>query len=67
MHIYFNPDSKKWYTTTRTNKEAMDFSCLIMDQYSISCTVISGDKHFKTGKPAYYTVELERNPNEVKS
>lgn len=64
--IYLNSESKKWYATTTTNSQAIDFSKFMMKEYGISCTITSGSNHYKSGKPAFYIVELEKNPYETK-
>ena len=63
VHIFYDGDNKQWYTTAKTQKEAVKlcqhliFNCR-EDVESASMT--AGAKHWKTGKPAYYRITIKR-------
>ena len=61
FHISYNGTS--WYTTTPTNKQAMELAKYVMETYAIETTIERGDHiNFKTGKPAYYLLTFSRKP-----
>lgn len=54
--IYFNDEYPHGYTTTNNRNEANDLAVALVDATKKSWSIVSGAKHWKTGKPAYYTV-----------
>jgi hypothetical protein len=57
--IYFNEEYPFGYTTCSNQKESNEVAMALVETTKKSWSVVSGAKHWKTGKPAYYTVFTE--------
>jgi hypothetical protein len=56
IHIWFNEQYPHGYTTAHNSTEALEVCRTLVKNTGKSWSVVHGDLHWKTGKPAYYTI-----------
>jgi hypothetical protein len=57
--IYKNSEYPHGYTTSTNHVEALELSKELYNRTGKSWYVMSGAKHWKTGKPVYFTIWTE--------
>lgn len=58
IHIFYNPEHPNGYTISTSKTEAMKVGCELSRRTNSPVSVIGGMKHWKTGKPAFWIVEI---------
>ncbi len=59
--IYYNEKFPLGYTTAKTQEEAIAVCMYLVENTEKAWSFTGGDKHWKTGKPAYYTIFAENS------
>lgn len=59
IHIYFNEQYPKGYTTAKSQNEANELCVTLVNTTNKVWGCVSGSNHWKTGKPVYYIVFTE--------
>lgn len=65
IHIFFNEQYPFGYAISNNRNEASKITQELVNRTGKSWSVMAGGNHWKTGKPAYYTIWTdEPNKNE---
>jgi hypothetical protein len=61
--VYFNDQYPHGYTTSNKQYEALEIAKTLTEITKVSWSFIAGSNHWKTGKPAYYTIWTDEEYN----
>ena len=60
IHIFYTPEHPNGYTTATSNREACKVAVELMHRTGVPVSVTGGNKHWKTGKYAFWIVEVSQ-------